>query len=489
MELRDYLRIARRRWLLILLTTVAAVGVAALVTSAATPMYQSSARVFVSTGSSSSSSDAYQGGLFSQQRVASYVDVINGEDVARRVVQDLKLSESPSTLASRITATVVPNTVLLEVAVQDPNRFEAQRINNALMLEIRSLVSDLETPPGRRVATLKATVVDAPQLPTSPVSPQPARNLGLALVLGLLLGFGLAVARELFDATVKDLDDLPALAETPVLSGLSYDPQVFGEPLISNLPSHSPRVEAFRVLRTNMEFLDVDSTSKVFVVSSSVPGEGKSTTATNAALAFASAGREVLLVDGDMRRPQVAHLLGLVPDVGLTTVLTGQADLADAVQRHSETGLAVLTAGAIPPNPAELLQSRAMQVLLNELRSRYDVVIIDAPPLLPVTDAALIASESDGAVVVVRHGRTTRDQLRGAAERLQSVDAPLLGVVFNMIPLRGSGYGYGYGYGYGPTDDASPSRSTLTWRQRRDRRREQRRSPRKDRDSHDSVDA
>jgi receptor protein-tyrosine kinase len=242
-----------------------------------------------------------------------------------------------------------------------------------------------------------------------------------------------------------------------------------------SLPLLEQLIEAFRVLRTNMEFLDVDATSKAFVVTSSVPGEGKSTTATNAALAFAVAGRNVLLVDADLRRPQVAKLLGLVDNVGLTTVLAGQASVDDALQVHAESGLSVLASGAVPPNPAELLQSRAMQDLLDLLRDRFAVIVIDAPPLLPVTDAALLASEADGAVIVVRHGQTTKEQLRGAVDRLAGVDAQMLGVVFNMIPERGAGYGYGYGYGYGPDEATATSRGRLTWRQRRDQRRQQRR--------------
>jgi capsular exopolysaccharide synthesis family protein len=159
------------------------------------------------------------------------------------------------------------------------------------------------------------------------------------------------------------------------------------------------------------------------------------------------------LIDGDMRRPQVAQLLGLEARVGLTTVLVGSADHTDVVQHHAPSGLAVLAAGPIPPNPAELLQSKAMRDLLAKLRNDYDVIVIDSPPLLPVTDAALLAAETDGAVLVVRHGKTTKDQVANAVDRLESVESTPLGIVFNMIPTRrGAKYGYGYGYGYAPTE-------------------------------------
>ena len=453
MELRDYLRIARRRWLLILGSVVVAVALSALITSQTTKQYASTARVFIST-TPSNSSDAYQGGLFSEQRVSSYADLISGLELSQRVIDQLQLDMSASALARKINASVVPDTVVLKITVTDPSPIQAQRINDGVVAQLKDFVAELETPPGRKTPLLKATVVDSPRLPEGPVSPQPVRNIGLALVLGLLLGFGLAVLREILDTSVKRIEDVPALAETPVLSALAYDTDVQERPLITELPSHAPRAEAFRVLRTNVSFIDVDQPSKAFVVTSSVPNEGKSTTAINAAIALASAGQRVLLIDGDLRRPQVAAMLKLEASVGLTTALVGSTTLDEIIQRHAPSGLDVVTAGRLPPNPAELLQSHAMQDLLTDVRRRYDVTIIDAPPLLPVTDAAVMASQTDGAVLVVRHGKTTKDQLSGAVERLTAVGSSPLGVIFNMVPSGRSGrYGYGYGYGYGYAPD------------------------------------
>ena len=186
-------------------------------------------------------------------------------------------------------------------------------------------------------------------------------------------------------------------------------------------------------------------------MSSSVPQEGKTTTAVNLALTLAQAGQRVLLVEADLRRPRVGAVLGMDSAIGLTTVLVGRVPLLDALQDYRETGLTVLASGATPPNPAELLQSHAMGEVLYDLRQKFEVVIIDAPPLLPVTDAALLGSQADGVLLVVRHGKTTREQLGLAAERLAAVGARTIGVVMNMVPVRRlQGYGYGYGYGYAP---------------------------------------
>jgi len=452
-ELREYLRIARQGWLLILVSVIVAGACATIATALVTPQYASTSRVFVSTARSDSN-QAYQGGLFSEERVTSYADVVVGLGLAQRVVDELGLDLAAPALAEKIEATFVPDTVVLKITVTDSSPRQAQRINHGVVKALQQLVGELETPPGSRIPALEATVVDSPVLPHEPVSPQPLPNIGLGLILGGMLGLGLAILREVLDATVQQLEDVPELETTPLLSLLPFDSDVVERPLIVDLPPHAPRGEAFRVLRTNMSFINVDHPAKAFVVTSSVPGEGKSTIATNAAIAMASAGAKVVLVDGDLRRPQVAELLGLEPSVGLTTALVGMRDLEGTIQQHAQSGLSVLTSGRLPPNPAELLQTEAMRALVDTLRARYDVTIIDAPPLLPVTDASVMAGLTDGAVLVVRHGSTTRDQVTGAVERLKAVGSSPLGVVFNMVSVKRYSKHHGdaleYGHGYGP---------------------------------------
>ena len=462
MELGDYLRVVRRRWRVLVATTLIVVAAAALVTFRTTPTYESHARLFIST-TDQNVSEASQGSSFAIQRVSSYADLVHGQELASRVIAQLGLHMDAATMQSKINATVVPETVLLEISASDQDPRVAQRIGQATATQLRSFVSELETPPGEANAPIKATVVDAADLPESPVTPQPVRNIGLGLILGLLLGFGLATLRDVLDTSVRGPADVLALTDTPVLGGILFDSNAPKQPLITDLNSHSPRVESFRILRTNLQFVDVDREQKTFVVTSSVPGEGKTSTASNTALALQTAGQRTLLIDGDLRRPQLAKLFSLEGSVGLTSVLLGRLDLADAVQEHAASGLSVLTSGPLPPNPAELLQSHAMAEALAAARDQFDTIVIDAPPLLPVTDAALIAAQSDGAVVVVRQDHTTRDQLRHSLERLAAVGARQLGVTLNMVGARGGsghgdGYGYGYGYGYAPVKEATHRR-------------------------------
>ena len=449
MELRDYLRILRRRWLLVVGCMLAAITVAVGVTLWLTPQYSSESRLFISTPQSNSS-EAFQGSQFSMERVTSYADLITGEAVAARVVENLGLNMSADELSEQITSEVIPETVILSVSVTDTNPEQAQELTQAVADTFASYIVALETPPGTDNPAVKATVVDGAGVPESPDSPQPLRNIGLAAILGLLVGIGVAVLRDVLDNTFKTPGDLEAVTEAPLLGAITYDKEAAKKPLITSLGTHSPRTEAFRVLRTNLQFVDVDRNSKVIVVTSSVPLEGKTTTTTNLAITLAQAGQRVALVEGDLRRPRVSEYTSLEPSVGVTTVLVGKLTLDDTLQSWGNDGLSVLTSGAIPPNPSELIQTQAMDDLLVELRRRFDVIIVDAPPLLPVTDAALLASQADGAVLVVRHGKTTRDQVTHSVDRLDNVGARLLGTVLNMTPHPAkSSYGYGYGYGYG----------------------------------------
>lgn len=458
MDLRDYVSVLKARWMLIALCTMVTIALAAILTWRATPQYASSARLFVSTASADDS-QALQGGAYSLQRVKSYADLLTGQEIARRVVDTLDLDESPSALSTQISASSKIDTVILTITVTDPSRERAKLLVDAVAEEFVGYVAELETPPGKDEATSKATVVDPGTLPGSPISPNPTRNLGLGAVLGLLLGVGIAVLRDSFDSSIKSVRQLESLVPAPVIGTISYDPEAVNTPLISALDAYAPRPEAFRVLRTNLQFIDPDLERKVFVVTSSLPGEGKTTTAVNLALALAEGGEKVALVEGDLRRPKISEYLRLESAVGLTTVLIGKLPLKDAVQSTANEDLTVLTSGSTPPNPAELLKSSAMGVLIETLRETYDIVLIDAPPLLPVTDGALLAAQSDGALLVVRHGKTTTDQLSVAVERLEAVGATPVGVIFNMTPAKGGdGYGYGYGYGYAP----EPPATTLT---------------------------
>jgi len=222
-----------------------------------------------------------------------------------------------------------------------------------------------------------------------------------------------------------------------------------------------------------LQFLEVDNPPRVLVVTSSLPNEGKTTTAINLALALAEAEHNVVLVDGDMRRPKLDKRLDLVGKVGLSTVLAGRVALEDVLQKSRFPGLTVLTSGAVPPNPSELLGSLAAKKVMSEMRARFDYVIVDSSPLLAVTDAAILAAASDGVLVIARFAETKRDQLAHAIGNLRNVGAPILGAVFTMTPAHGKGsYNYSY-YGDADSSSAIPLRAENS-RSRRRRKQGQR---------------
>lgn len=465
----EFLQVLRRRWLIVVGCVALALALGGVVIARADPEYTSTTRLFVSTPQAEGS-DAYQGGLFSQQRVASYATLITGQEIAERVAGRLGLDVAPSELADHLSASVVPETVILEVSASDPDPEQAQAIADATATEFTRYVRELETAGTGERAPIKASIVDKAFTPESPTSPDIVRILALALVIGLLVGVGVAILRETLDTSVRTSDDLQDVSDAPVLGAIPYDSSAGKSPLVTQIGLLAPRTEAFRVLRTNLQFVDVDASRKVLVITSALPEEGKTTTATNLALTLAIAQHRVVLVEGDLRRPRVAEYMGLPSDVGLTSVMIGRASLSEAVQHTSNKCLDVLTSGPVPPNPAELLQSRAMADTLTALAGAYDIVVVDAPPLLPITDAAVLASQADGAILVVRAKKATRDQVRQAVERLTSGGGRLLGTVLTMTSTRSREGGWtGYGYGYGHTDpppDAHPREDSESVRHR-----------------------
>ena len=222
-------------------------------------------------------------------------------------------------------------------------------------------------------------------------------------------------------------------------------------PLIVSDDSFSPRAEAFRQLRTNIRYLALDDSVRSLVVTSSVQSEGKTTVAANLAIALAQSGEQVILVDADLRRPQIAELMGLNPQVGLTNVLVGTTHLDNALLPWREgVSLRVLTSGEVPPNPSEILGSHRMQEVLDELLKRATFVVFDSPPLLPVTDAAILSNLTDGALLILASGRRVGTRSRPAPPRCARSVVTSLGWVLNRVPgLRKKSTSYGYGYGYG----------------------------------------
>ncbi len=431
MELHEYLTIMRKRWLSILLITVFAAGAALGVSLAMTPQYTASTQLYVSVQGAANSSDLLQGANYSRQQVTSYTQMVSSPLVLGPVVDELGLPVRAEQLASRVTANSPLNSSLINIEVTDDDPAVAAATADTVAQHFTEVIDELETPADGGASTVKVSVVRPAAAPEAPSSPNLRLNVALGLLVGLALGIGVAILRAVLDTRVRNAQDVARVTETSVIGTIGFDEHAAEQPLIVQTGPHSERAEAMRRLRTNLQFLDIADRPQSIVVTSSVPGEGKSTTSINLAVAVAEAGTRVLLVDADLRRPSVHKYMGIEGAVGLTTVLIGKAELDDVIQPWGEGDLHVLPAGQIPPNPSELLGSKAMSDLLERLTQEYDLVILDAPPLLPVTDAAILARLTGGALVVAGAHKLRRDQLRESLAALDTVGARVLGVVVN----------------------------------------------------------
>ena len=449
LNLQDFTKLLGSRWITILVVTIVALLGAIAVSLLTTPLYQAKTRLFVSTTSGSSASDIYQGNRFSQERVISYAELLMGSTLAQRTIDKLGLDMSAEVLQANVVASAKADTVLINVEVLDPSPVRARDIANTLSDEFVAMVRELETPERGVSPDARVVVEQRASIPKSPVIPKTAINVAAGLAIGVLLGMSVAVLRDLLDNTVKQRETLEGITHVGIVGSIPLDKERRRQPAINFNSENSAIAEAFRKFRTNLQFLAVDNPPRVIVLTSAIPGEGKSTTAINLALVLAEAGDSVILVDGDLRRPVLHKYLDLVGPVGVSTVLSGAASLDDALQETRFPGLTVLTSGAQPPNPSELLGSQSARKLLGELRAKFNYVIVDAPPLLAVTDAAILAAGADGVLFVTRFGHAKREQLIHAVGSLEDVGAPLLGAVFTMVPVRGgSSDGYSYGYSY-----------------------------------------
>lgn len=449
MTLRDYWDIVRRSWVIIVISTLAGLILGLGLSLATTPVYQAQAQLFVSVQSADEVYSAYSGGLFVQERVTSYVDIVDSPGVLEDVIDELALDVTVNELAGQVSANAPRGTVLLNVVGTSTDPALAAEIANTAAEALGRQIVRLETTESG-AKPVRAQLIKPADEPTAPVTPRTQLNMALGGLLGLMVGVGVAVLRHTLDTTVKTSDDVEAASGSTSLGTVLFDPEAKDSPLVTL--RGSARGEAFRMIRTNLRYVDVDNPPRTVVITSSVPGEGKTTTACNLAIAMAQAGAKVLLVEADMRRPRVADYLGVDGSVGLTDVLIGLIEVDTAILKQGRGLPHFLPSGAIPPNPSELLGSRHMGELLQGLGNQYDVILLDTPPLLPVTDAAILATAADGALLISRHGSTRREQVQAAAESLEQVGARLLGTVLNFAPAkRGSQYGYGtnYGYGYG----------------------------------------
>jgi capsular exopolysaccharide synthesis family protein len=438
MELRDYIRVVAERWLVLVSVTVLGVVVGLGLGYIPGKSYTATAKLFASvntTNTPSNASAVYSTSQFLLQRMTSYTQLSDSGDVLQPVITKLGLKDDVQQLSSKVSIVNPTQTFILEVEVTSPSAVKAADIANAVADSLSSEIPKLERA-GKSTSPVLVTVTKRAVAPSSPASPRPKLDLLLGLVVGLLLGLGLAILRSQFDRTVRSVSQVADMTGASPLALVKSSKRLGRSPLSQRDPKTREELEAFRSLRASLELAGDGASPRRLVVTSTLPSEGRTTVACNLAIVAARSGSRVCLVEADLRRPAVGKYLGLAPGPGLGAVLAGEATVDAAVVESKYGSLSVLTAGRLPDDPAAALGSRKMSETLAALADRFDLVIIDTPAILSVSDALVLAHTADATLVVVRYGETPRSSLADALDALQRAGSTVSDTVLVGLPRR-----------------------------------------------------
>ena len=489
-DLTAMLRLIRHQWVLVA-SCAAVAGAAALAYSlAVTPQYTASAQLLFRNPALDSAlfgSIPFKGSSDPAREAATNLALANVPMVSQTAAKTLGAGFTSGRVRSAVTVAPSGASDVVYVSATDPSPEAAAAMANAyaasfvqvrqkadrakVELALSKVTQELQAGQGGEAAfsggsaslqnqadqlrvlqslqTGNAEVIQAASPPGDPSSPQTNRNVILALFLGFLIGVGTVLLKDRLNNRLRTPDQLAELTGLPILCTVPESENIDLGTRLS-----SPETEAFTMLRARLKFFNVDRKVRILLVTSPEPSDGKSSVAFNVALNAAEAGLKVALVEADLRSPGIALDRGLRSTPGVSELASGATNLQDCIQtipssvKHG-TGLDVIVAGAIPPNPAELMQSERLHQILQDLSEDHELVIVDSPPILAVADTTSLLSRVDGAILVGRVGKTHRRACADAYEQLRQIDAPMLGVVVNGMNEEAAGYGYGYGYGYG----------------------------------------
>jgi len=436
MDLRRYGRIFRRQWRLIALSVALCAVAAAAIATAKPSRFAARSQMFVSATKAPTLGDAYEGGLFIQQRVASYTQILSSAALVKRVIDQLRLPDSVQQLQGEITATVPTGTVLINVTVNDRSRARARAIGEALDGQFASYVSRLETPQTDGQPSVKVSVVSPAGLQTGAVSPRKGLDVGLGVLIGLVLGVIGAVIMEALDDRIREEEDVALITEAPVLGRLVRELHL-RPPARGRLAApDSASGETFRRLRASLH-TTIGNEPRTFAITSAVPGEGKTFVAANLGVVLAQTGQRVVLVNADVHSRSLAHMLGATTTRGLTDVVARDGSLDVALHTDFDLPLELLDSGPPPGDPGEIFESGRFAELLHTLGRRGDAVIVDAPAVLEEPDAAVVAAAVSWVILVVGVGSTRKSELTRTVQALGMAGARLLGVLLNGAPRTG----------------------------------------------------
>ncbi|MFC7361120.1 polysaccharide biosynthesis tyrosine autokinase [Nocardioides astragali] len=451
MTFGDFVRLSRAYvWVLIGCAILGALLMVAKTTRDPV-LYSATSSGLVLVGDATSAAEDLGSSQVAEDKAELYAFLVSKTPVAEQVVEDLGMDVPPAAIAGRFSASVNTDVNALTVTAIGSTPEEARDLANAVVDAVVVVAQEIQTgeTSSRGPALTRIVPLEEAQLPGAPFTPDYPRAAIKGALGGLVLAYAVLIARRLIDRRIRNVGHVEEATGSSVL-GIIPKEEALGRTHRGVRGDLGRAAESFRQLRTNLRFVDVDNEPRRIVVTSALAGEGKSTVSANIARLVAHAGTPVLLIDADLRRPMIASTFEIDGAVGLTQALAGDVDVRDVIVESGMDNLSLLPAGRIPPNPSELLGSLRMKQFVDDLSADY-LVILDAPPLLPVTDAGLLSAFCDGALLVQAAGKTQIEQSQQCRRILDQVGSRLLGVVLNKAPVKGASaiaYGGGYG-GYG----------------------------------------
>ena len=435
MGARAYWRVLRDRWPWVVAGVMVGALTAIVLILTLPTRYSSETSLLLDVESAAGNvTAAYDGELLAQQKVQAYVPLFSGPQFAGLVTDELArrgVADDPQAVQGALSATSAGESPVVRLTATGTSAAQAQDRASAAATAAANLVASLETPDPQAPSALTARVVAAAS-PPGPPSPGAALILSLGLLLGLAGGVLVALVRDAMDRSVRTAREVETAARAPLLGVLDNDRKHAEHPLALHQGVRSERAEAIQTIRTALSLRPAAPPSEVLLVTSALPGEGKTSFACDLAVAAAQGGRRVLLVGADLRRPRFANFLGIEESVGVSTVLAGRTSRTVATQQWGRGLLDVLPAGRVPDQPLDVVGSKPMRELLGVLRHEYDLVVLDTPPVLAVSDASVLAAATDGCVLVAALGHSTPRDVEQAAARLRAAGT-LLGVVVSRV--------------------------------------------------------
>lgn len=445
MDIHDYAHALRKFFAMIVALVVAGLSLGAVAAMVMPPRYDATTSLYITADPGSGSlRDVSLGTSYVRSIIPSYAGLVQSTMVLEPALEQIGSEVTAADLSARVWVGTELESSRMIVSVHARSATQSAREANAIADSFRRVVQDqLEKTADGRAPSVRVEIIQPAVVPLVATSPRLLVYTGAGGVLGLLGGILLAVLRFSTDSEVRTARDLGQAISAAQLGAIPFDDRASDHPLADAYGHFDARAESFRGVRTNLDFVLGTQSPRSFAITSAGPGEGKSTTSSNVANAFAETGLRVLLIDGDLRLPRLHEYFGIDGELGLADVLAGRVDATDVMHRWGRGSLFILPAGTRPPNPSEVLGSARMEALVNAMAAVFDVIIIDAPPLLLVTDAAVVSRYTQGSVVVAASGRASAKRLRDVVASIEAAGSSVLGTVLTMADAESDIPAYG----------------------------------------------